>query len=121
MAQACLRLLRRALPGVPRPAIGARDFDFVRSQRGPGYGAATPAAREAVAAAAACGLILETTYTGKCLAAVFERARAGSLRGPALFWNSFNAVDLEKHAPAPLDPAALPPRFRRFLAREPVD
>jgi D-cysteine desulfhydrase len=121
MARASLRELRRALPGVPQPAVGERDFDFVRSQRGAGYGAATPAAREAVAAAAASGLRLETTYTGKCLAAVIERAREGRLRGPALFWNSFNAVDPEQQAPAPLDPAALPPRFRRFLARAAVD
>jgi D-cysteine desulfhydrase len=121
MARGTLRELHRRLPRVPQPAF-ERDFDFVRSQLGPGYGAATPAARAAVATAAGLGLETETTYTGKCLAAVIERLRGGvAPRGPILFWNTFNAVDVEKRAPAPLDPLALPRSLRRFLARRPVD
>jgi len=120
MARATLRELRRAAPGLPQPMICASDFDFVRSQLGPGYGAATDAARAAVAAAAVHGLALETTYTGKCLAAVIEKAQRGDLRGPVLFWNTFNAVDVEKLAPAPLDPRALPRALRRFVAQRPV-
>jgi len=122
MARGALRELHRELPRVPRPEIRESDFDFVRSQVGPGYGAATPAARAAVATAAGLGLEIETTYTGKCLAALIERTRQpGAPRGPILFWNTFNAVDVEKSAPAPLDPQALPPSLRRFLARRPVD
>jgi D-cysteine desulfhydrase len=122
MAHAVLRELRSASPRVPDPPIGPGDFDFVRSQLGPGYGAATEAARAAVAAAAERGLEIETTYTGKCLAAVLERARrGGGPRGPILFWNTFNAVDVEKRAPAPLEAAALPASLRRFVGRPPVD
>jgi D-cysteine desulfhydrase len=121
MARATLRELRRAAPRLPELAIRADAFDLVRSQLGPGYGAPTDAARAAVAAAAARGLALETTYTGKCLAAVLARARQGGLRGPLLFWNTFNAVDLESRAPAPLDPRRLPPALRRFVTCRPVD
>jgi D-cysteine desulfhydrase len=121
MARATLRDLRRRLPRVPEARIGERDFDFVRSQLGPGYGAATAAARAAVAEAAAHGVPLETTYTGKCFAAVLERLRQGRLRGPILFWNTFNGVDVEKQAPRALDADALPPRFRGFARQEPVD
>ena len=121
MARATLRLLRRAAPGLPQPAIGAGDFELVRSQLGPGYGAATAAAHAAVASAAASGLGLETTYTGKCLAALIERARGGEPRGPLLFWNTYNAVDVETPAPAALDPRALPPALRGFATRAPVD
>jgi len=122
MARSTLRELQRRLPGLPQPEIQESDFDFVRSQLGPGYGAVTPAARAAVAAAAAQGLEIETTYTGKCLAALIDRTRRqGAPRGPILFWNTFNAVDVEKSAPAPLDPRALPRSLRRFLARRPVD
>jgi D-cysteine desulfhydrase len=122
MAQGVLRRLRRRLPRLPQPEISERGFDFERSQLGPGYGAATPAARAAVAAAAGLGLGLETTYTGKCLAALIERTRRGNPpRGPILFWNTFNSVDVEKNAPAPLDPSALPGSLRRFLAQPPVD
>jgi D-cysteine desulfhydrase len=118
-ARAVLQRLRGAHAGVPDAPISTADFDLVRSQLGPGYGAPTPAGREAVGAAAECGLRLETTYTGKCLAAILERARRGELpSGPLLFWNTYNGVDVEARAPQPLDPEALPPRLRRFL-REP--
>jgi D-cysteine desulfhydrase len=120
MARASLRLLRRAAPSLPRLAIDAQAFDCVRSQLGPGYGAPTEAARAAIAAAAACGIALETTYTGKCLAALVARARGVGLRGPALFWNTYNAVDVAPSAPAPLDPLALPPALRRFVTRAPI-
>jgi D-cysteine desulfhydrase len=118
-ALATVLRLRRLDPSVPEVRLAAADFELVRDQLGPGYGAPTPAAREAVAAAAACGLQLETTYTGKCLAALCERARRGALApGPVLFWNTYNAVDVAARAPAPLDPASLPPRFRRLLDSE---
>jgi D-cysteine desulfhydrase len=121
-ARAVLRRLRRAHAGVPDAGVSLADFDLIHSQLGPGYGAPTPAGREAVAAAAESGLQLETTYTGKCLAAILERARRRELpRGPVLFWNTYNAVDVEARAPQPLDPAALPPRLRRFLSGPDAD
>jgi D-cysteine desulfhydrase len=122
MARGVLRALHAKLPRVPRLEIRERDFDLVRSQLGAGYGAATPAARTAVATAADLGLAIETTYTGKCLAALIERVRSqGAPRGPILFWNTFNAIDVAKSAPAPLDPRAVPRPLRRFLALAPVD
>lgn len=115
-ARRVVRRLRRSANRVPDVAIGPEDLELLRGQLGAGYGAATPAAHDAVAAAAACGLQLETTYTGKCLAALHQRVREGRLpEGPVLFWNTYNAVDVAARAPRPLDPAALPPRFRRFL------
>ena len=56
---------------------------------GPGYGATNRATDDAVAAAAAAGLKLEQTYTGKAFAAFLSRLpRVG---GDALFWNTFNS------------------------------
>jgi D-cysteine desulfhydrase len=118
-ARAGVAQLRRAHSGIPEVAIRASDFDLVRDQLGPGYGAPTPEARDAVAAAADCGLTLETTYTGKCLAAIRARAQQGGLpKGPILFWNTYNGVEVAAHAPAPLDPDALPPRLRRFITQD---
>ena len=114
-ARAALRFLQRLDASVPVAAIRAGDFDFVRDALGPGYGAATPAADRAVRVAAEAGLTLETTYTGKCLAALLARADELSPAAPALFWNTCNAVDAAALAPAPLDPARLPPRIRRLL------
>jgi D-cysteine desulfhydrase len=68
--------------GVRAPAPGA--LEVVRDQLGPGYGAPTAAAEAAVARAAAAGLTLETTYSGKALAALLARREPG-----ALFWLTY--------------------------------
>ena len=115
-ARRVIATLRRADGSVPGAAIGAGDFSLIRDQLGPGYGWVTAAAREAVAEARHCGLELETTYSGKCLAALLARSRSGALaQGTSLFWNTFSSVDVTRNAPFALDPAALPPRFRRFF------
>jgi D-cysteine desulfhydrase len=67
--------------------FAAADLDLISDQLGPGYGAATPAAEEAVTRAAGAGLVLETTYTGKALAALL--AHGGE--GPRLFWLTYCA------------------------------
>jgi D-cysteine desulfhydrase len=113
-ARATLGLLRRLDPDVPDVPVVPADFPIDASQLGPGYGAVTEAARDAVQIAGRAGLRLETTYTGKALAAVLARLRDGTLGdGPVVFWNTFNAVDLQ--APTEPSPGVLPPRLRRVL------
>jgi D-cysteine desulfhydrase len=113
-ANATLRHLRALGADTRGIAVSPADFDLVRDQLGSGYGAATPAGREAVADAARCGLELETTYTGKTLAAL--RARHGRWPAhPVLFWNTYNSVDAAAGAPCPPDPEQLPARLRRLL------
>jgi len=120
-ANAALSRLRALGAEVPELAIAPSDFDLVRDQLGPGYGSPTAAGREAVAAAARCGVHLETTYTGKALAALIERAsRAARPDRPVLFWNTYSGVDVEARAPRPLDPASLPARIRRILEERPA-
>ncbi len=59
---------------------------------GDGYASATAESLEAVALAEANSMHLETTYTGKALAALIADARAGKLAGKtALFWNTYNS------------------------------
>jgi D-cysteine desulfhydrase len=116
-ARATLRFLHRLDPTLPALEIRAHDFDFVRDELGPGYGAATPAAERAVQIAAEAGLALETTYTGKCLSALLARLGDASPEEPFLYWNTYNAVDVAAGAPAPPDEALLPARLRRVLAR----
>ncbi len=68
---------------------------------GGGYGVPTDRATAAVKEAAAQGLGLEISYTGKCMSALRrDLARGGSFRpapGPVLFWNTHGANDLEPH------------------------
>jgi D-cysteine desulfhydrase len=113
LANAALAFLHRLDPSLPRPRVAPGDFELVGDQLGPGYGAPTPAAERAVRVAADAGLALETTYTGKCLAALLAREREA--RSPVLFWNTVSAVDAAARAPAPLDAQRLPPRLRRLL------
>jgi len=115
-ARATLRVLRCADASLPDPGLDASDFTLVRDQLGPGYGAPTEAGRAAIEASAAAGLRLDSTYTGKCLAAIMARAAAGTLEnGPVLFWNTYNSVDPRPGAPRPLDLELLPRAFRRLL------
>ncbi|HEX2484304.1 MAG TPA: pyridoxal-phosphate dependent enzyme [Myxococcota bacterium] len=114
-ARAALRRLRRADPTLRSPGFSAADFPLATGQVGPGYGAATDAAREARAVAAEAGLELDLTYSAKCFAELLARARAGALpRGPVLFWHTFNAVDPKAGAPGSWPRDALPARLRRL-------
>jgi D-cysteine desulfhydrase len=108
--------LRRVARELPEVRVTSDEIELVTDQLGPGYGAPTPEAQEAVASAEQAGLSLETTYTGKCFAALRARAEAGRLdTGPVLFWNTYNAVDVEASAPRPLDSKRLPPALQRRL------
>lgn len=67
------------------------------AQVGGGYGVPTEAARAACELGRAHGLALETTYTGKCVAAV--RAHEGARRGKprnVLVWNTHAGNDLSR-------------------------
>lgn len=117
-ARASLRLLRRADPGVPAVRLGAADFPVLRDQLGPGYGAPTPAATDAVAQAAGIGLRLETTYSGKALAEILSRLSRGGLgAGATLFWDTYNGVDVAAQAPCRVAEGELPAGILRALAR----
>lgn len=83
---------------------------------GIGYGAVTEASRRAVALAGAAGLGLETTYTGKTLAALLADADAGLLHGKrVLFVNTVSSVDLSAQR-ARADLSLLPPWLYTRLA-----
>lgn len=117
-ARATLALLRQADPSVPPVPIVAADFPLAVDQLGPGYGAPTPAARSALDAAAEFGLRLDTTYAGKALAALRARAPWRERgRGPVLFWNTYNAVDVAAVAPRAVSEDDLPAGIRRAIER----
>jgi len=118
LARATLARLRRIDPTLPAVALAPDAFELTRAQLGAGYGAPSPAAREAAAIARDAGLALETTYTAKCLAELIERLRDGRARAPSLFWNTFNAVDVRRSAPGAAGREALPAALRAWLAAQ---
>ena len=78
------------------------DFPLVRPEGvalevrdgflGDGYAAATAESLEAVALAETNNIHIETTYTGKALAALIADAKSGRLAGKtALFWNTYSS------------------------------
>jgi D-cysteine desulfhydrase len=83
------RLLARHGVVTPDPRL-----EILEGELGERYGAVTPAGAAAVERALELEeLRLETTYTGKALAGLIRLA-AGRNR-PLLFWNTYNAMDLD--------------------------
>jgi len=106
-----MRRLDEAVPAdlAERARIRVRDGFF-----GPGYAKGTEATVEAIAFGRdELGLELETTYTGKAMAALLADWRDG--HGDALYWHTFNSAPLGVPSDRPLDAAALPPDFLRYF------
>lgn len=105
-------LLSRLDAAVPRMRFGSADVIVAGDQLGDGYGHATAAARRAVDWARP-HLALETTYTGKALAALLRPHAPLAGARVVLFWNTQNS--------SPFSTAAtfdsLPERLRELLAR----
>jgi D-cysteine desulfhydrase len=59
------------------------------------------------------GLRLETTYTGKAMAALLHDLKRDARN--CLFWNTYSSNDLPVNAVAPQDTAALPNEFLRYF------
>jgi D-cysteine desulfhydrase len=89
-AMGLLRGLDAGFPAVnlDRVALEVRD-GFLGDE----YAAVTAESLEAVALAQADNLHLETTYTGKALAALVADAKAGKLASKTtLFWNTYSSA-----------------------------
>ncbi|MBZ5709098.1 pyridoxal-phosphate dependent enzyme [Nannocystis pusilla] len=111
--------LRQDLAALGPAGLLARagvTWSIDHSQVGSGYAVPTAAGEEAVALAAGGGLSLETTYTGKCLAALRRDLAAGAVAGPVLFWDTHGATDLRPHIVEGWE-ARLPIALRRRLIR----
>lgn len=95
-----------------RVRLEVRDEFF-----GDGYARSNDATDSAVAVAKdQLDLCLETTYTGKAMAALIadsDRSKIGSR--PIMFWNTYNGRPLQSTADQPGEGAGLPSEFRRYF------
>ncbi len=82
-----------------------------------GYAAVDDATRHAVAFAhEKLGLALETTYTGKAMAAMLHDLQAdGYDAGRYLFWNTYNSRPLAVATDKPASPSNIPAEFMRYF------
>jgi 1-aminocyclopropane-1-carboxylate deaminase/D-cysteine desulfhydrase-like pyridoxal-dependent ACC family enzyme len=109
-----LQLIDESIPLFNDPLVNIvlRDEFF-----GAGYAEATPECLEAVAIILDTeNISLETTYTGKALAALIHDARTGQLSGQrAVFWNTYNS---KPYPPAISDKtgSSLPDWAQRYLS-----
>ena len=101
------RYLKRRDPTVPGVKVGADEVELVDGYLGPGYAHPTANGLAAVELVQRTeGLPLETTYTGKAMAALIDHARREP-GGRFLFVDTFT----EAEGPAEGDYRALPERF----------
>lgn len=80
-----------------------------------GYGRSNPATNEAVTLAREeLGLALESTYSGKTMAAMLSDLRNG-VDEPVLFWNTYNSRPLEVDDALEPDFEVMPREFARYF------
>lgn len=108
IATETVQLLRSLDPDFPALEFDDLAFELDHGHFEPGYGVVTPQVRAAVDAAAAEGVRLETTYTGKAAVAMFAHARDGLLAHErVVFWNTYNSAPMPEAGPASVLPVAL--------------
>jgi D-cysteine desulfhydrase len=85
----------------------------------PGYARSNAKTDAAIAAAAdQAGLRLESTYTGKAMAALLDDLPGCTARGERLvFWNSYHTTPLPVDSDRPVDRGALPAEFLRYFGQ----
>lgn len=117
IARACLSRMRRAEPTIPEVDVRREDMTLVPGFVGHGYGAPTEEARQALRAVASSeGMELETTYTGKCMAALLRLSREEPYRGRnLLFWNTYSSIDPAVGLSELPSFRELPAAFHRFF------
>ena len=102
-------------PAIPadlaqRTNIVCRDEFF-----GAGYGISDASTEAAIQTAAEqLGLSLESTYSGKAMAALLHDVRAGC-DTPVLFWNTYNSRPLEIDNTVAPDYSVMPQEFARYF------
>ena len=114
LAEDTIALLRALDDMFPALAYSDLHFTLRHDWFEPGYGIVTPETTEAVEVARGAGLTLETTYTGKALAALLDDAHCGLLRGgDVVFWDTYHSGAM----PPAGDDALLPPELRAYVQR----
>ncbi len=116
LANRALELLRKKGARTEIIKIRRRDLTMLHRYCGRGYGYATQAGREAVARALGSeGLALDTTYTGKALAAMLDFMSDPALQGARALFVQTWAAPKDREGPS-----AIPGHIDRWLARHEV-
>ncbi len=116
-----LKYLHAKDPSVPLLEINEEDFKIVEGFRGSQYGIITDKSQEAVdilyeLEGKQKGYKLETTYTGKTMAALMDYITQEENKNQVvLFWNTYNSNNLDAYLrETNFDYKKLPPKFQKY-------
>lgn len=111
----CASLMHRYDPSIPADLADRTRFVCRNEFFGAGYGRSNEATEAAIAfAGEKLGLGLESTYSGKTMAALLSDLRCG---GPddVMFWNTWNSRPLDIDESLPPDFDVIPREFARYF------
>lgn len=101
VANKALKYLQDLDSSIPKVEVTEEDFNIIEGYRGSGYGIVTEKSQEAVDIVYELegkerGFKLDTTYTGKTMAALMEFISMKENKSKTvLFWNTYNSVNLD--------------------------
>jgi D-cysteine desulfhydrase len=111
-------MMRRLDDSVPADLASRTNIRLRNSFFGGGYAHSTPEAEEAIEFAKdQLGIRLESTYTGKAMAALLADTKEPESEGlNFLFWNTYYAMPVTVPTDHALDERALPEEFLRYFS-----
>ncbi len=98
-----LRYLEKCADNFPKIDINENDFEFISGYLGSEYGAITKKSQNTIDLVMELegykkDFKLETTYTGKAMAAMFDYLKQQENKNKTiLYWNTYNSNDLDKY------------------------
>ncbi len=105
--------------------VNEGDFDMIKGYLGSNYGVKTFKGQKAVdlvyeLEGKKLGFKLETTYTGKAMAAMFDFFEKEENKSKkVLFWNTYNSNDLDKYLrEIEFDYEKLPKKFHKYYEQQ---
>ena len=125
IANKSIKYLRKRDKSIPDVQVNKDDFDMIKGYLGSNYGVKTAKGQKAVdlvydLEGKKLGFKLETTYTGKAMAAMldfFEKEENKSKK--VLFWNTYNSNDLDKYLrEIEFDYEKLPKKFHKYYEQQ---
>ena len=111
-------MMRRLDDSVPADLASRTNIRLRNSYFGAGYAQSTPATEHAIAfAKEQLDITLETTYTGKAMAALLTDLKTPDTEAlNILFWNTYYPMPVTVPTDHPLDAKALPVEFLRYFS-----
>ena len=125
IANKSIKYLRKRDKSIPDVQVNKGDFNMIKGYLGSNYGVKTVKGQKAVdlvykLEGEKLDFKLETTYTGKAMAAMLEFLEKEENKSKKiLFWNTYNSNDLDKYIrETKFDFEKLPKKFHKYYTKK---